>query len=183
MYREVIDVNNNNGIVIMINGKGRIMKRKILLVLLIIWIGFIFFNSIKSAPDSIKESSVLVDTVKNVITFVYKGDVPDKTAYYIENSLSPLIRSLAHIFEFFVLYILFYFNLKYYAMCGLKLLLNGLYAVLIVATIDESIQIFSSGRAFQVSDLILDLLGGLIAFIILYIYSKYIRKDYGVCSV
>lgn len=159
------------------------MKRKILLILLILWTVFIFYNSIKTAADSIKESSLIVDTVRNVVEYTYDNQVPEGIKYYIDNNFQTNLRDFAHGFEFFALYILVYLNIRYFNMCGIKLLLNGLYLCLFVATIDESIQIFISGRGFQVSDFITDLFGSLIAFLLIYIISKYIKKDYGVCKI
>ncbi len=159
------------------------MKRKILLIILILWTAFVFYNSIKTAADSIKDSSLIVDTVKKVIEYTYDDQVPEAIEYYIDNNFQTTLRNFAHGFEFFVLYILVYLNIRYLNMCGLKLLLNGLYVCLFVAIIDENIQIFVKGRGFQVSDLITDLFGSLIALGIVYIISKYIKKDYGVCRM
>jgi len=159
------------------------MKRKIPLILLILWIAFIFYNSIKSAPDSIMESSIIVDGVKNIISFIYNHNVPLSITTYLNETFETNLRDFAHFFEFFVLYILIYLNIKHLNMCGLKLLLNGLYLSLFVSVIDETIQLSSIGRSFQVTDIITDMLGSLLAFVVIYIISKYIKKDYGVCSV
>lgn len=157
------------------------MRRKILLIILILWTITIFYNSLQTASDSIKESSVIVDVVKTITISIYDGEVPLNISSYLEEDFQTDLRQFAHFFEFFIFYILGYMNLKYYPMCGLKLLLNGLYLSLMIATIDETIQLFVSGRTFQVSDLITDMLGSLLAFIIIYIISKFIKKDYGAC--
>ena len=116
---------------------GELMKRKILLILLILWTAFIFYNSIKTAADSIKDSSLIVDTVRNVIEYTYDDQVPEAIEYYIDNNFQTNLGNFAHGFEFFVLYILVYLNIRYFNICGLKLLSNGLYVCLFVATIDE----------------------------------------------
>ena len=151
------------------------MKRKVFLILLILWTAFIFFNSLKNAPDSIEQSSVIKNIVSSVIIKIYDEEPPASVEKYIEMNLMDDVRNLAHIFEFFVLYILAYLFFSSRGFCSYQLLLNALYYSLIVAIIDESIQIFVPGRALEVADLMKDIIGCFIAMIIIFAI-KSIRK-------
>lgn len=89
-----------------------------------------------------------------------------------EDIMSTVIRKLAHFTEFFILggYLWFLFKNK----------ISYLFAV-IVAIIDEIIQIFTPGRTAKVLDVLIDSLGSLLGFIcvmiIFYKISKYKEKN------
>jgi len=156
------------------------MKRKVFIILLILWTAFIFFNSLKSAPESIEQSSVIKETVSNIIIKLYDETPPSSVEKYIELDLMDDVRSFAHIFEFFILYILAFLFFSKRGFCSYKLLLKALYYSLIVAIIDESIQIFVPGRGMQVVDLMKDIIGCFIAIIIIFSINSIRKKK---CAV
>lgn len=84
------------------------MKRRVFLILLILWTAFIFFNSLKRASESIEQSSAIANIVSDIVVEIYNDNPPANIGEYIELNLNSDLRNLAHVFEFFVLYILAY---------------------------------------------------------------------------
>lgn len=109
---------------------------------------FIWGNSILPATISAQISNGVIDFVKNIIGWI--DPIPDDTGITIN------IRKLGHFLEFALLGIQFtcltYNNLK---KSSSMLLLIGV----MVALIDETIQMFSKGRAAMIGDVWLDLSG------------------------
>lgn len=141
------------------------MKKKnvltsILLCLILLTVCFIFSNSMESIPDSRTRSEGLLTLLRPLLEFfVGKG-----------NTTNHLIRKLAHFAEFFAL------GAELSALCLLwsKPLLWTLFAGLLTALTDETIQIFYD-RGSQVQDVWLDfsavIFSVLLAFSIRLFYS------------
>ena len=73
--------------------------------------------------------------------------------------LSLIIRKSAHFLEFFVL------GFTLLKGWGLKVLVN-IFIIFLVASFDESIQLFSEGRAFSVIDIGIDMMGGITGILV-----------------
>lgn len=114
----------------------------------------IFSNSLMNAEVSSSQSGLIVSFVQSVLGWFNLS---------IEaNTLSFIIRKLAHFLEFFALG---------YTMSkgwGLKTFFN-FSLILIIATLDESIQLLSDGRAFGVLDIGIDLCGGIFGLFFAYL--------------
>lgn len=125
--------------------------KKVYKLLSILTIGFIFYQSSLSASASSEVSGVFVNLINNVLQYVHIN--------ININTLSLLIRKLAHFLEFFILgfFLIKGFNYK---------IIYLLIIVLLVAITDESIQIFVNGRAFQITDIIIDFIGGLTSILL-----------------
>lgn len=121
------------------------MNKKFYQGLSIIILILVFSNSLLNAEVSSNQSGFIVSLVQSVLGWLNLS---------IEaNTLSWMIRKLAHFLEFFALG---------YTMSkgwGLKTFFNVI-LILLVATLDESVQLFSDGRAFSIVDIGIDLLGG-----------------------
>ena len=128
------------------------------IIAVIIMLGFIWGHSMASAEVSGKESVSVMNRLTAVLEFfVGKGNVTDH-----------LVRKLAHFAEFAVL--------GFFAM--LLFLLNGrrtasdiyrcVLDILAAAVVDETIQLFSPGRAGLVQDILLDTLGGSFGILMIY---------------
>lgn len=121
------------------------MSKRFYQGLSMILIILIFTNSMMNAEVSSNQSGFIVSIVQSILRWFNLS---------IEvNTLSWIVRKLAHFLEFFALG---------YTMSkgwGLKTFFNVI-LILLVATLDESIQLFSDGRAFSIVDIGIDLLGG-----------------------
>ncbi|HRX43587.1 MAG TPA: VanZ family protein [Clostridia bacterium] len=165
--------------------KKRVIPRGIAVALPVLWTSFIFYNSLQTASRSLEQSGFFVDLFTNMTRLLYKGAIPQKLLGYIELRLVDDIRSLAHIFEFFVLYLLCY--IAFASLAKIRRNMSAAFAYgLVIVLMDETIQIFVDGRGFQIKDILLDCSGMLIAFlgILLVIYlrtgkSKEIRDESG----
>ena len=130
------------------------------LILALLCVIFIFSNSLKDGAESSEQSSSVYELV---------NDVTDALGF--KNHVShALVRNLAHIAEFALLGVFLSLALALLlrvdrSYSPLRTVLKLLPAAIIctgVAIIDEFIQFGSEGRAPQVSDALLDVLGTLI---------------------
>ena len=162
------------------------MKKRIIisiiLLLVVLLIAFIFSNSLKNAADSAVQSGTVKEIVDSVLALFGYDDGIDTT----------LLRGLAHFGEFFMLgaflaaEILFVFPLTFESQSAKKFIIyvSPTAISLIVACIDEFIQIFSPGRVCDVLDVLVDTAGSasanilvLLIGIIIYSIKKEKSKD------
>ncbi|NLM33259.1 MAG: VanZ family protein [Acholeplasmataceae bacterium] len=126
------------------------MKKKILIFLLVLWIAFIFYNSLQPGHISGANSGRFA---------YYAGKMLSALKIKFDyNVLAIVIRKLAHIFEFFVLSILFYLILQNYFIFSIQTLFIFIFSVTI-AMIDETIQLFVEGRSGSIVDVGIDTIG------------------------
>ena len=128
----------------------RAMNYKLIIYtcLTIAWILFIFSFSMQSGEES---SQISGGIVLQVLAILF----PQGFAY--AEQLEFLIRKLAHFAEYFVLGVLVLKTLKQ-ARCP-RQVIGGLIICVLVASCDETIQLFSGGRSGKVVDVLLDSVG------------------------
>lgn len=140
----------------------------ILMTLLVLWHVFIFGQSMLPGNLSSSQSGFIVNLVKPIIHIF----IPLMRV----DTMSLLIRKLAHITEFFILGILlFSFYKKRFKLKPLIIvtLIHGF----IVASIDEGIQLFIINRAGLITDVLIDMIGVILAVIISVVfYQKRLNK-------
>ena len=129
------------------------MKRRktclaLLGLLILLTLGFIWGNSLKSIPESQAVSLSLLDRLKPLLDAVFG---PDRITDHI-------LRKTAHFCEFALLGAELRLLFLLMGQRGLQGLMNALFAGLAAAVTDETIQIFSQ-RGSQVSDVVLDFSG------------------------
>ena len=127
--------------------------RKILfwcaLALSILWLLFIFSNSLETGVESDQKSSSVTQFINNVLHAIgFKGEIPHST-----------VRKLAHFGEFAILAIFVCVTL-YCAPKKLSVLFSPAICF-VCASIDETIQIFTDGRGAQISDVAIDTFGAI----------------------
>ena len=144
-------------------------------VLTFLWICFIWFNSLKPGKESGELSAWILELVNGGFSI-------------ISLSVSHLfIRKLAHFLEFAVLGVLLSFVIYFFFELRLSnsrkrdaLLYLALPTSFLVASIDETIQLFVPGRAGLFSDVMIDTSGALCAitvfFLALLIRSKFKKQ-------
>lgn len=164
------------------------MKRKLALVLCILWMGFIFYNSsndgyiselrshallndIKGKYNEIRDKNRNVSTNYNTVKNVQKQKVTKvKKQVNREEKLNLILRKNAHAFEYLVLSIfvaavLFSFNFK-----GKSSIIYIMFICLFYAVTDEFHQMFVPGRSSLVSDVLIDFLGSIIGIGLFYLF-------------
>ena len=131
------------------------MNNKILnIILLILWLGTIFFFSSQNSEDTTNTSSKL-DFIINIIV---KDESKKDEARFI-------VRKIAHFTEYFILALLVLNVVKDYKTIDYKWLLFILIMCIIYAISDEYHQSFVDGRVSSIKDVIIDSCGSLLSLI------------------
>ena len=131
-------------------------KKRISLVLLIIWMIIIFIMSSFDADASSSQSGLIVNFISSI--------------FNIKNIelLSFIVRKLAHFMEYFILGILFVRVIINY---NKKIYLAYIFGIM-YACLDEFHQLFVSGRSGQIFDIFVDCTGLILGIIITNIILK-----------
>ena len=168
-----------------------VIMKKLSLILCILWMGFIFYNSSESGLESNNKSKSIINQilydndkdygVKNILimsggkseTTDYIGDESGNIAYddyynaYLQN-INIILRKGAHLFEFLILAILVAWVMVSYEITGRRAVVYVLFIVLLYAVSDEFHQLFVPGRTARVEDILIDFIGGIIGTVIFY---------------
>jgi len=131
------------------------MKKILFSFISILWVCFIFYNSTQTAIESSQASGNIISIVNSGLDYI--------NVYINPDVLSIIIRKLAHMFEFFILYIILYILLKEYKIKNIFYL--SLSFCIIIAFSDEGIQLFVEGRSSSIVDVLFDTTGALLGFI------------------
>ncbi|MDD6225692.1 MAG: VanZ family protein [bacterium] len=131
-----------------------------------VFTGFIFFHSCLNADASDGESIALLNIINR---FFNSMGIPLEFSNFI-------VRKLAHFSEFGVLAVLLTVTFYSYGNFPLKKTPQILFVCLFCACIDETIQIFTPGRASLVTDIWVDFCGSVTALILTSIVIAIIEK-------
>ena len=151
------------------------MKKKILFILVILWMGVIFFLSSMNGVDSNNKSKSTIEsginkTVKT--TNKYKiTNINSKKSKQISEKLNYPLRKVAHATEYGILAILLVMLLE----GKNKKYILSIIITLLYACTDEFHQSFT-GRTPMFKDVLNDVLGGIIFLSIFYIIEKLRNK-------
>ncbi len=143
------------------------MKKYLLLILGILWMGFIFAQSLLPGQISSGQSTGIVELINPILVSI--------NIHISPNNLSLIIRKLAHFTEFFILGVIWFFIYKQWfnkITHFIVVLAHGL----LTAITDESIQYFVEGRAAQVTDVLIDFFGVIFFYMIVAIRIMIINK-------
>ena len=143
-------------------------KKMVAWALLIFWMSLIFYMSNQPADISDGQSDLVIRM------FSYIGIELNN---YFGNLASFIVRKGAHFTEYLILYLLAYnLNKNYF---DRKAKLYSIIFVFLYACSDEIHQFFIPGREIHIRDVIIDTLGGLFGYLIIFIKSKinYNYKD------
>lgn len=151
------------------------MKNKKIIIpaiLLLLCMGFIYYNSYQNGYDSNNISNGVLDRVKS--NELVNNKVTNKIALKIKKSLGInsskeiLIRKMAHMLEFCLLAILVAIVLYNFGLKGKGAIIYILFFTLFYAVLDEYHQMFIKGRTSSVRDVLIDFLGSIIGVIVFY---------------
>ena len=161
----------------MIYRKISYMKRhigKISLTITLLWVMVIFLFSLQPADTS----SQLSLGVGHWLIELLPSAISDKLLSMPQAQLEflhTLLRKAGHFSEYFILGMLSMFTVLQSEFCHKKWIGPGF--CLLVASVDETIQLFVSGRSGQVSDVVLDFVGALCGITLLLIIIKVFGKE------
>ena len=144
-------------------------KRFIFITITLIWTAVIFSFSLQSGEVSGDLSGSVLEAL---LGFFMPGvlESPEKLELF-----HLILRKCAHFTEFMILGVLSLIALKYMKI-GYKSIVGLGYCVLI-ASLDETLQLFVSGRAGRVQDVVIDSAGALAWIVIVFICFKFIKCD------
>lgn len=156
------------------------MKKAIILIICLLWFGFIFYNSTKSGDVSNARSYNLLNKIRSEYREI---DGEEQRQYNSlpksarEERLNLIIRKNAHAFEYCVLSIIVSAILFQFGLRGRGALIYIMFICLLYAVLDEFHQIYVPGRTSSVRDVLIDFSGSLIGILVYYfIYYKFINK-------
>ncbi|MBB6625604.1 VanZ family protein [Clostridium gasigenes] len=140
-----------------------IRKNKVISwVMLLVWMGIIFFMSNQTGEVSGNQSDLVIKI------FEFLGIRLDS---YFGELATFIIRKASHFTEYLILFLLLYrVNCLYMGKRNAKL--YTLLGVLLYAGSDEIHQYFIPGRAMAFKDVIIDISGGGMAMILTWIYEN-----------
>ncbi len=130
-------------------------------VLTVLWVMVIFSFSLQNGEESSQLSGGIVAWIMEVLL---PADFP-----YVD-LLGMLVRKAAHFTEYFILGILTSLTVRE-TRCTRTMLTSWIIGTL-VACCDETIQLFSDGRAGQITDVMLDSSGVLCGCVLLHMVLK-----------
>ncbi len=146
--------------------KRLVIKRVIMCSMTAFMVGFIFINSALPADVSSQESGSITELINSLLSRVGIG-----------LALSEhLVRKFAHFIEYFVLGTLLFYTVRSFNLRRTKSVFVVPLIGFLVASVDETIQLFSFGRSAQVSDVLLDFIGVFSAVILFSITSYLLTK-------
>jgi VanZ family protein len=146
-------------------------KKSILLLIFLLWISFIFFNSSQTAANS---NAISYKVVKVIAAgFERIGFEPITREGFLK--LNIIIRKLAHGFQFFIFAIVLRFLLEYVNIKKENIIFYTLLGVIFFAAFDEFHQLFVSGRSPSVIDVIIDFTGGVVGVVLINVLNN-LRK-------
>lgn len=144
------------------------LKKILSLVLLIFWCFLIFFFSSQTGSDSTNSSHRVIDFLNKVLNIFNPSlDMMDYKYTVL------IIRKLAHMFLYFVLY-----YLAYFCFYRFKLSKKKYFAILfcfLYAVSDEIHQLFVPFRSGLVTDVMVDMVGVFLAYFFLYLKNKFVK--------
>ena len=142
------------------------MKRWILYIVLGLIVFFIWDNSLQNGGTSDGFSLIFAE---------WLAPIADKLGFYGNIwALNRIIRKLAHLTEFTILGGVLYVVLRRYIEYGTVVKTIGV--GIVIACLDEFIQLFSLGRSYQVFDVLIDTIGIIIGILVVKL-AYYISHD------
>lgn len=143
------------------------MKKKVFLLLAVLWTGFIFSNSLQVGEDSAQMSGFIVNIVMSVFGKIGITDI---------GAVSFIVRKTAHFTEFFIQSILMSLSVydKKYRGAAIYVLFLGLFT----ACCDELLQFFTDGRDSLVRDVFIDFGGTVCAAAVFGFLKLFCKKHF-----
>ena len=145
--------------------------RSIFLIATICWISVIFAFSLQSADVSSEVSSGLGKMLLETFVPELLEELENMSGDQL-GLLHHLLRKCAHFTEYFVLGVLMMLTLL--QMLFKKKAAIGIGLSMLVASVDETIQLFVPGRSGQVTDVLLDTIGAGVGIAVAYVMVRWL---------
>ena len=136
---------------------------------------FIFSNSTKDAPTSSQQSDKVVDAVRPPAEII----LPIINVEPSDSNIVSIVRKSAHFLEFALLGCLAFWTVRLWTRKKLLCLALPFGFSAVTALIDETIQLTSPGRAWQLQDIFVDVAGassGMLFAFICVLFCMLVKK-------
>lgn len=150
------------------------VKRKVVLILFLLWMLAVFLFSSQNGVSSSKTSGVIVNKVVEIITTI--KDVPEDEIKSLTSTVSFYVRKAAHFSIYAVGGILMFILLKLYNFSNTRAFLCAVGICFCYAVSDETHQTLVSGRSGQFRDVCIDTAGATTGVIFTIIIGGIINK-------
>lgn len=144
------------------------IKKAFGLLIIIFWLGVIFFFSNSDASASTIQTKIVINKLIELAedNSFFNFIVLKLTE---KHSLVYSIRKLAHLTIFCILQLIVFSVARHHGKSILKSTIYSMLAVVLYATFDEIHQYFIPGRSCQIKDIFIDTLGGTVGLAISYL--------------
>lgn len=155
--------------------------KKLSIILVILWMGLIFYFSNQEASVSTTQSDKIIEIV-NVVAKNNESFKDILLKLYESKGASFVIRKSAHMFSYFVLAILS-FIMVYTHKENINLSIKYSFLISILYAISDEIhQLFIPGRSGMIQDVFIDGIGVVVGIIIITIIFKLFIKNKKIVS-
>lgn len=146
------------------------MKKKIIKwILVLLWMGLIFYFSSRNSDESTNQSQGIIDKTNIVDIYEEKNSVDRETAI---EEVDRIVRKIAHASIYFILAILVCSALSEYKLSVSKTIMIAFIICLLYSCSDEIHQLYVSGRSGEVRDVIIDNIGCIIGYIVYGLFRR-----------
>ena len=149
------------------------MKKIILYILLVFWMGLIFYFSHQPSVQSDGVSNGLMSKIIDIVEVIISHDFNEVEIENIYRYGIIPIRKCAHLSIYFVLGILIYLLVNQYSLIDKKMIITSILFCIFYACSDEIHQLFVFGRSGEVKDVFIDTIGSLLG---IFITSRILKK-------
>lgn len=140
------------------------MKKYVFSLMTVAVIAFIWGNSLQDAPNSSAESQWVLDSVQSTLSAIP----------WISHVTMYEIRKAAHVTEYMALG--FFLSLVLRAL-NRRGRARGVVALgVLIACIDETLQLFSFGRSGQMTDVVIDTCGVILGLAVAFVLRKWMER-------
>ena len=152
-------------------------KKIISWILVLIWMGIIFYFSSFNGEESTEQSrGFIYNTLGNIVEFFNK-DITSEEKEILICKYDPIVRKLAHMFVYFILSILVCVSLNNYNLDIRKIILYSFLICFLYACSDEIHQTYVGDRSGKFLDVIIDGIGFSLGNMIIYLKNKGVKND------
>ncbi len=152
------------------------IKKIVLWILVILWMGLIFYFSSFNSEKSTKQSKGFLYHTLGIVIDFFDKDISLEEKEIIIDKLDHPIRKIAHASVYFILGLLVCLALNEYSFNIKKLLIISFIICFSYACSDEIHQLFISGRSGEIKDVIIDTCGFSLSLLTFYCFKSRNKK-------
>lgn len=152
----------------------QLLYRLITGCLLVGWLFTIYRFSAQPAVESDKVSGTVAYRVVEACNQIFDAGLAEADIEQLAQDINYPIRKAAHMTEYAILGLLFFFCLIGYAKEGKRIYVISLCLTACYAATDEIHQLFVAGRSGRISDVCIDTIGASLGLLLLYVIRKFI---------